>query len=220
MSTRSLFLTGTLLGALAVAGSAGAAVNLIQNGGFDGPNPPDGGFQTVGVGNLAIPEWDVIAGNVDWIRGYWESSDGDGYSIDLNGNNSAGTIGQTIATTIGRLYTLRFDLSGNPDIGSATRVALVGANGPIGSESYTFTTGPSPLNNRANMNWSPRTLTFTATSTSTLITFASANSGSWGPAIDNVSVMVPEPATWAMMILGFGGVGTMLRSRRRTVVAH
>ena len=26
---------------------------------------------------------------------------------------------------------------------------------------------------------------------------------------------VPEPATWAMMLLGFGGVGAMIRSRRR-----
>ncbi len=30
---------------------------------------------------------------------------------------------------------------------------------------------------------------------------------------------VPEPATWAMMILGFGAVGMMLRSRRRAVLA-
>lgn len=28
----------------------------------------------------------------------------------------------------------------------------------------------------------------------------------------------PEPATWAMMIIGFGGVGMALRSRRRPVV--
>ena len=33
--------------------------------------------------------------------------------------------------------------------------------------------------------------------------------------IDNVSAMaVPEPATWALTILGFGGVGAMLRRRR------
>ena len=27
--------------------------------------------------------------------------------------------------------------------------------------------------------------------------------------------VVPEPATWAMMIMGFGGIGAMLRARRR-----
>ena len=43
-----------------------------------------------------------------------------------------------------------------------------------------------------------------------------------GLAIDNVSITsrlaagaVPEPATWAMMLLGFGAIGTMLRKRAR-----
>jgi hypothetical protein len=26
---------------------------------------------------------------------------------------------------------------------------------------------------------------------------------------------VPEPTTWAMMIIGFGGVGALMRRRRR-----
>jgi hypothetical protein len=30
---------------------------------------------------------------------------------------------------------------------------------------------------------------------------------------------VPEPATWAMMLLGFGGLGAMLRSRRKAAFA-
>jgi hypothetical protein len=30
---------------------------------------------------------------------------------------------------------------------------------------------------------------------------------------------VPEPGTWALMIMGFGGVGAMLRSRRRQGLA-
>lgn len=50
----------------------------------------------------------------------------------------------------------------------------------------------------------------------------------WGPdasvgGIDNIRYdlqgAVPEPATWAMMILGFGGVGTLLRHRRRSPFA-
>jgi hypothetical protein len=30
---------------------------------------------------------------------------------------------------------------------------------------------------------------------------------------------VPEPATWAMMLIGFGGAGSLLRARRRTATA-
>lgn len=50
----------------------------------------------------------------------------------------------------------------------------------------------------------------------------------WGPdasvgGIDNirydVQASVPEPATWAMMILGFGGVGALLRHRRMSPLA-
>ena len=39
--------------------------------------------------------------------------------------------------------------------------------------------------------------------------------------LDNVSLsvgVVPEPATWAMMIIGFGAAGSMIR-RRKAVVA-
>ncbi len=40
--------------------------------------------------------------------------------------------------------------------------------------------------------------------------------------IDNLAIgtaAVPEPAAWAMMILGFGGVGAMVRRRRATPLA-
>lgn len=33
--------------------------------------------------------------------------------------------------------------------------------------------------------------------------------------VDNITSAVPEPATWGMMILGFFGLGTMLRRARR-----
>lgn len=34
--------------------------------------------------------------------------------------------------------------------------------------------------------------------------------------IDDLAAAAPEPATWALMILGFGLIGTQLRSRRRS----
>ncbi|AYJ88032.1 PEP-CTERM sorting domain-containing protein [Sphingomonas paeninsulae] len=34
--------------------------------------------------------------------------------------------------------------------------------------------------------------------------------------IDNLVTAAPEPATWGMMILGFGLAGAQLRSRRRS----
>ena len=52
----------------------------------------------------------------------------------------------------------------------------------------------------------------------------SGNAGNnccYGAAIDNVAVTagVPEPATWALMLVGFGGLGAALRSRRSRPVA-
>jgi hypothetical protein len=31
---------------------------------------------------------------------------------------------------------------------------------------------------------------------------------------------VPEPATWALMLIGFGGIGMAMRRRRRPVLAQ
>ena len=39
--------------------------------------------------------------------------------------------------------------------------------------------------------------------------------GSTSPTI-TLAAAVPEPGTWALMIIGFGGAGAMLRSRRRS----
>lgn len=36
----------------------------------------------------------------------------------------------------------------------------------------------------------------------------------------NFNLPLPEPATWAMMLLGFAGIGLAMRSRRRPVLAQ
>lgn len=45
------------------------------------------------------------------------------------------------------------------------------------------------------------------------------DTGSAGGIVDQVRTAVPEPTTWAMMIMGFGLAGAVLRRRRAQVVA-
>jgi hypothetical protein len=47
----------------------------------------------------------------------------------------------------------------------------------------------------------------------------SRGNGSYGGQISfTPNSAVPEPGTWAMMLLGFGGMGMAMRRRRRTVL--
>lgn len=79
--------------------------------------------------------------------------------------------------------------------------------------------GASIANVTADSAFTTRTVTFV--SNGNALTFASANIG--GPdasaAIDDIAVSaVPEAATWAMMLAGFGMIGFALRRRAKTSV--
>ena len=51
--------------------------------------------------------------------------------------------------------------------------------------------------------------------------FAGTNNNPSGVASGNVTISaVPEPGTWALMLLGFGAIGLTLRSRRRPALAQ
>ena len=75
--------------------------------------------------------------------------------------------------------------------------------------------------------WTHVTFTFTAGSTGSLAAYVgTTSSDARGPLLDNLKLSVgapasaaPEPAGWAMMLLGFGGAGTLLRRRRAAVAA-
>lgn len=191
--------------ALLLPATANAAT--VVNGDFEtGPNP--GSFTTVNAGGT-IGAWTVLSGSVDYIGSYWQPQGG-ARSVDLNGNNQ-GAIQQAIATVIGQAYEVTFWLAGNPDNGPQIKTIKVAAAN--GNGMFTFDTfGVS----RAAMGWQKYTFNFTANSASTLLSFASQDAGAYGAALDSVSISaVPEPATWAMMLLGLGFVGGAMRSRRR-----
>ena len=53
------------------------------------------------------------------------------------------------------------------------------------------------------------------------LNFRTASGDNLGPVLDNVLVTQaagPEPATWAMLIAGFGMVGAAMRRRKANVV--
>lgn len=113
-------------------------------------------------------------------------------------------------------------MSANPDNGSDLRLLLADTGGAATTFSYNLNTA---INSRGDMNWVSQSLDFVATGASTTITFASGSGGAnccFGPAIDNVSIAnaVPEPATWALMLTGFFGLGTALRRQRQPVLVR
>ncbi len=190
------------------ATSASAAA--FVNGSFELGVDPGSAFVTLAGGSTAITGWVVGGDSVDYIGGYWQAEDGS-RSVDLSGN-ADGSISQTFDTVAGQTYQVDFDLAGNPDGGIGPKVAIVTANGAQQQSDTFIVTG---ADTHSSMGWTPYVYDFTANSASTTLTFASAANSPYGPVLDNVSVVaVPEPASWALIILGFGGLGALLRRRR------
>jgi hypothetical protein len=93
---------------------------------------------------------------------------------------------------------------------------IIGFGTSSASDAYTTTSS----NSLSEMLWRHDTLLFAATGSSTLLSFGSlATDGNccYGPALDNVSVTaVPEATTWAVLLLGFLGVGFVAYRRKST----
>jgi choice-of-anchor C domain-containing protein len=197
----------TTIAALLIAGVpyAAADASVVINGSFEQGPASVGTFTTFGAGSTAITGWTVTQGSIDLIRTYWNHSDG-ARSLDLNGNQ-AGTIAQMIPTIAGKRYAVSFDISSNPDR-SYAKSMLVG----FGSQTPVEVTFTGPISRP--LQWRTVTLNFVANAPTTQLSFRSTTAGPSGMALDNVSAnVVPEPATWAMMIAGFGVVGAMMRRR-------
>jgi hypothetical protein len=225
--------TGAVLAAAALLATGAAAAPLVTNGDFANvggvyvPNVGYGSDDWLTAGATAIPGWTNVGGpggtgNEMWIQpintyGLTASPVSiSGYFVDLTGqgnNQPYGGLEQTIATTAGQNYLMTFYLGGDTgyDGGySGTNPPLMTASAAGVSQDFTFTpTGPN--------QWVKETLSFTASSASSTIEFlGDASSPNYYIGLDSVSVAaVPEPATWAMMLLGVGMVGAGLRMARR-----
>lgn len=199
-----------LLFCLAVAATPASAttINLITNGDFsDGLNG-----------------WDVTSGTVDVWNGSFYVDQFETIATDAQRANSYGLFGpgseillrKEFSTLLGTSYSFSFDVVG---IGS-------------GIEKLEYVFGGSPnevMVEGSNDLGNVRTIfgTFSGTGIFTELFFVNTGNSLVDVMIDNVVVSavrseppvpaVPEPASWAMMIGGFGLAGASLRRRRAAV---
>ena len=197
-----------------------ASAAVFTDGLFDSPAGQSTlpGFTTVAGGSF-YGAWQATGGGVDFIGSYWNGpSATGGYSVDLNGNAKGG-ITQTFDLGPGT-YVLGFWLSGNPDGIPAEKSVTVtlAPTTPASSYSYTY---QATLNGNHSLNYEFHSFVFTTTGGPETLSFVSNNEGAYGGVVGGVTISaaVPEPSTWAMMILGFAGVGFMAYRRRKPSIA-
>ncbi len=96
-------------------------------------------------------------------------------------------------------------------------LTLIGT-GLTGPTSFTGADINNPANGDQSAPATNRFVTFTLSPGETL-TGINLTSTSRAFEVDNLVANVPEPAAWAMMLVGFGLVGTAVRTRGRAVTA-
>ena len=227
---------------LAMGGSA-QATEFVQNGGFELSSLTHNYQFGAGFGGQTVNNWTGAGGNqlqfyyrggtqtfenatnqFNDPLGYFHpsfstlSSQG-GNFVGLDGDSQyRGQISQLITgLTVGQTYKLTFDWAAAQLInrtGATTEQLQV----MFGAD--TFNTAVVPNISGGFSGWMSESHSFTATSTSQLLTFLSVGTPNGLPpiaALDAVSLTggVPEPATWALMLMGFGAVGFAARRVRR-----
>jgi hypothetical protein len=202
-------LVGAVIAVSALAGAAHA--DFIVNGDFSDPSVGSYGFFA------SIPGWvndndDTLEIGKSTVYGLTcVTSACQNLEVNANGFD---TVSQTVTgLTVGKTYDLSWLYGGRNGGGpQALNVSFGGV---------AVTTDTS--DNGVNDFWSPNAFKVVATATSETLTFASeVTSGipSYGNELTDVSLTpVPEPAAWALMLMGFGGLGAGLRTRRRITSA-
>jgi hypothetical protein len=207
---RSLFAAAALASAL--AGSAAHATELLSNGSFETP--------AIGGGNYIYPSasygsWTYAGsalvgatGSNAWYGGSAPAGQDGAQFAALQGTSS---LSQTF-TMAGTTLDVSWLAGGRPYFGSynGDQSYEVLLNGVLEGTFSTFSGEAFTAQNlvvHGLTNNTPCTLSFQG--------LVSADETSF---IDQVSASggVPEPAGWALMIVGFGGVGAALRGKRRS----
>ena len=205
--------------ALALAAPVASAAPIVADGAFN--DPYEGSGWTTYYAGSSIGPWQVTEGGVSLIGSLWQEPSPGGGSLTLDGETGPGAVTQALALTPGQAYVLSFQFSGNMYANPHVKMEV-----SVGSLDTTLDDHWDSTWSYANMEWKLETMNFVAGATNTL-TFKSLDAAiyTWGPVVTEVSIVpasgVPEPAAWAMLAVGFAGVGAAHRraSQRRSAGA-
>jgi hypothetical protein len=156
-----------------------------------------------------------------------DSPDGGAFMV-LDGDPTFNAPFQQLVSglTIGTTYDLSFYWAGG-ELSNRTGYQTIALTGAFGGSAFSTPTfaNTKPVGVTGDFSgWQQQTFSFKATSTSQLLSFLAVGTpaANLPPVafLDGVSLTasVPEPATWGLMILGFGGLGAMARRRRALAV--
>lgn len=207
---RKLLIAGAAAAAtlLATAGTASAATVILESdfeevavgaGSYVIVNSADG--WTKGVGTAGIEVQNNVAGA--------PAANGGSKFVELDSNSNSSMF---YTFGVGGSFQLSFLYSPRPGVGAGSNGITLFLNGnalnPPGE-----VTGAGG----GGTNWTSHSVNFQANAGDIISFAATGSSDSYGGYLDNIKITsaVPEPATWAMMIVGFAGVGSMVRSNRR-----
>ena len=200
----------TIAAALAAATTAialpASAAELVHNGGFEDPAGFDAGWSYSVSSTLGI-QISPTVGHSGLAAAMFTAS----YEVYSD------VLYQTLDTVAGQTYNVSYWLAGQTTAPAPTHFRVT-----FGSQIV------DNLIDSANFGYTNLGGSFVATADSTILKFEGFNTlGLY--LLDDVSVTgptaaipegpgrgVPEPATWAMMLLGFGVLGATLRQRRAT----